>query len=124
VGQETKNAAGETTSTVETYSMYVPGVAQDGKLHLNQRITTAQNKASDQKTTEQGPNPGNRSDGLQVTAKTKYTVQYAASGTQQTKTVQAPDANGTFQVISVETQKSDEVPPKQTPPASPDTPRN
>ena len=124
VAQETKNAAGETTNTVETYSTYVPGLAQDGKMHLNQRITSAQNKASDKKTTEQSPNPGNRSDGLQVTTKTKYTVQYAATGTQQTKTVQAPGANGTFQPISVDTQKSDEVPPAQTPPASPDKPRN
>jgi hypothetical protein len=124
VAQETKNATGEKTNTVETYSTYVPGVAQDGRLHLNQRITATQNKASDRKTTEESPNPGNRSDGLQVTAKTKYTVQYAAAGTQQTKTVQVPDANGTFKVVSAETQKSHEVLPAQTPPASPDTPRN
>ena len=115
VGQETKNATGETTSTVETYSTYVPGAAQDGQLHLNQRITTTQNKASDQTTTEQGPNPGNRSDGLQVTAKTKYTVQYAASGAQQTKTVQAPGANGTFQAVLVRDVNQLKVPPVNTP---------
>ena len=55
----------------------------------------------------------NRTDGLQVTAKTKYTVRYAASGTQQTKTIQTRDASGNFNVVSVETQKSDRVPAEQ-----------
>jgi hypothetical protein len=125
VGQETANAAGEKSNTVETYSTYVPGLAQDGGLHLNQRITTTQNNAR-RNTTEEGLNPGNRSDGLQVTAKTKYTVQYADSGAHQTKTktVEVRDANGTFKVVSDETQKSDEVLPAHAPLASPDTPRN
>ena len=127
VGEETETAAGERSNTVETYSTVVPGLAGDGRLHLNQRATTVQNKDSDTKTTEQWvaqPNPGNPSDGLQVQHKTKYTVQYAASGAQQTKTVQARDASGTFTVVSVETQKSDKVSPAQAPIPSADKPRN
>jgi hypothetical protein len=116
VRKEAETAAGAKSNTVETYSMDVPGVAGDGRLHLNQRATTVQTGDSASKITEQ-PTPGNPSDGLQVSAKTKYTVRYAASGTQQTKTIQTRDANGTFSVVSVETEKSDHVPPGQVPKA-------
>jgi hypothetical protein len=124
VGEETVTAAGERSNTVETYSTVVPGLAEDGHLHLNQRATTVQNKDSDRKTEWIAqPNPGNPSDGLQVQTKTKYTVQYAASGTQQTKTVQVRDTNGAFNVVSVETQKSDQVPAQQAPIAPSDKPK-
>lgn len=126
VSKETETAPGEISNTVETYSTVVPGVAQDGSLHLKQRVTTVRNKSSDRKTTEQQveqPNPGNPTDGLQVRAKTKYTVQYAASGTQQTKTVQVRDTNGTFNVVSDQTQKTQAVPPTQAPVAPSDTPK-
>ena len=116
VRKEAETAAGAKSNTVETYSMDVPGVTGDGRLHLNQRATTVQTGDSASKITEQ-PTPGNPSDGLQVRAKTKYTVRYAASGTQQTKTIQTRDANGTFSVVSVETEKSDHVPPGQVPKA-------
>jgi hypothetical protein len=91
-----------------------------------QRVTTVRNKSSDRKTTEervQQPNPGNPTDGLQVQAKTKYTVQYAASGTQQTKTVQVRDTNGTFNLVSDETQKTQGVPLTQALVAPSDTPQ-
>ena len=116
VGHETENADGERSATVETYTPNVPGMAGDGKLHLTERNTSNQNKDADKKTTEQQieqPKPGNPTDGLQVTAKTKYTVHYAANGTQQTKTIQTRDANGNFSVISTETEKSDQVPAQQ-----------
>ena len=124
LSKETETAPGEISNTVETYSTVVPGVAQDGSLHLKQRVTTVRNKSSD-RTTEQveQPNPGNPTDGLQVRAKTKYTVQYAASGTQQTKTIQVRDTNGTFNLVSDETQKTQAVPPTQAPVAPSDTPK-
>jgi hypothetical protein len=118
VGKETETPAGEKSNIVETYSIDVPGVAGDGRLHLNQRVTTVEKKDSASQTTEQQveqPTPGNPSDGLQVRAKTKYTVRYAASGTQQTKTIQTRDVNGTFNVVSVQTEKSDQIPPAQVP---------
>jgi len=94
-------------------------LAGDGRLHLNQRVTTVQKKNSDGETTEQQvelPNPGNPSDGRQVHAKTKYIVLYGASGTQQTKTVQVRDGNGNLNVLSVDTRKSDQATPAaQTP---------
>ncbi len=116
VGHETGNADGERSAAVETYTPNVPGMAGDGKLHLTERSTSNQNKDADKKNTEQQieqPKPGNPTDGLQVTAKTKYTVHYAANGTQQAKTIQTRDANGNFSVISSETEKSDQVPAQQ-----------
>jgi len=116
VGKETENAAGEKSNTVEIYSTNVPGVAPDGSLHLNWQVTTVEKTDSGPKTTEQRakqPNPNDPSEGLQVSRKTKYVVLYNASGTQQTKTVQERDINGTFNVVSVETQKSGQVPAEQ-----------
>lgn len=117
VDKETETVAGEKSNTVETYSTDVPGVTGDGNLHLNQRVTTVQKKDSASKIEQQVEQPaaGNPSDGLQVSAKTKYTVRYAASGTRQTKTIQTRAANGTFNVVSVQTEKSDQVPPAQAP---------
>jgi hypothetical protein len=114
VSEENKTGTGESSNTVDTYSTVVPGVASDGRLHLNQRVTTVQKKDSDRGTTEQQieqPKPGNPNGGLQVSAKTKYTVHYMTSGTEQTKTTQVSDGNGTFNVASVQTQKSDQAHP-------------
>ena len=116
VVEENKTGTGESSNTVDTYSTVVPGVGGDGRLHLNQRVTTVQKKDSDRETTEQQleqANPDNPNADLQVRAKTKYTVHYAAPSTEQTKTTQASDGNGTFNVVSVETQKSDQIPPAQ-----------
>jgi hypothetical protein len=126
VGKETESAAGEKNNTVETYSTDAPGLAPDGSLHLNQRVTTVQKKNSGEKTTEQQveqPNSGDPNAGLQVSTKTKYIVRYGASGTQQTKTIQAHDINGTFSVVSVETTKSDQAPAAQVQIAPSDKPK-
>jgi hypothetical protein len=113
VGKETETAAGEKRNTVETYSTVVPGLAPDGSLHLNRRVTTVQKNDSVGKTSEQQieqPNPIDPNGRLQASIKTKYIVQYGASSTQETKTIQATDLNGNFSVVSVETRKSDQVP--------------
>src|ERR1700730_313370 len=126
VGKETENAAGEKNNTVETYSTDAPGLAPDGSLHLNQRVTTVQKKDSSGKTTKKQvkkPNSGDPNAGLQVSTKTKYIVLYGASGTQQTKTIQAHDINGTFSVVSVETKKSDQAPAAQVQIAPSDKPK-
>jgi hypothetical protein len=126
VGKETETAAGEKSNTVEIYSPDISGVAPDGALHLKWRVTTVQKKDSDGNTTEQKveqPNPNNPNAGLQVNEKTKYTIRYDASGTQQTKTGQARDINGTFNVVSVETRKSDQASPAGVVTASSDKPR-
>jgi hypothetical protein len=126
VGKETETPAGEKNNTVETYSTDISGLATDGSLRLNWRVTTVQKKDADGKTTEQQveqPNPDNANAGLQVNAKTKYTVRYASSGTQKTKTVQTRDINGNFDVVSVETEESDQVPAEQVQKAPSDKPK-
>ena len=123
VGEETENAAGEKSNTVETYSIQASGIPVDGSLHLNQRVTSIEKRDSTGKITEQQveqPDIGNPSDGVQVNGKNKYTVKYAASSEQQTKIVEVRGANGTFTVFSVETQKSEHAPPLQVTPAPPD----
>jgi hypothetical protein len=127
VGQETETAAGEKSSTVDTYSTELPGSAGNGALQLNRRVTTIQKRDSTGEKTEQQVeelNLGSPSEGLQVKAKTKYVVQYAAAGTQQTKTTQVRDSAGNLSVVSVETQKSDRPPqapekPADNPPKKP-----
>lgn len=112
VSEETETAAGEKSNTVDTYSGNVPGFAGDGRLYLNQRVTTVQKKNSDGETTEQQveePHPGNPNDGRQVRAKTKYIVRYGGSGREQTKTIQERDGNGNLNVVSIEKRKSDQV---------------
>ncbi|HET8924861.1 MAG TPA: hypothetical protein VFN26_17915 [Candidatus Acidoferrum sp.] len=116
VDKETETAAGEKNKTIETYSENIPGLAPDGSLHLTWRVTTVQRKDSGGKTTEQQveqPKSGDPNAGLQVGIKTKYVVQYGASGTQQTKTTQERDINGTSNVVFVETRKSDQGPAAQ-----------
>jgi hypothetical protein len=123
VGQETENSAGEKNSIVDAYSTQLPGSVGNGTLQLNRRVTTIGKKDSNGENVEQHieeRNLGNPSDGLQVSAKTKYVVQYAASGTQQIKTTQVRDSAGNFRDASVQIQKSDH--PPQAPEKSADNP--
>ena len=120
VGEDAENAAGEQSSTVETYSTQVPGLSVDGRMHPSERVTTVQSKDSNGQIIEQHveqTNTGNPSDGLQVNARNKYTVKYATSGSgaTETKTIEVRTANGTFDVISVETEKSEQNPQSPAP---------
>jgi hypothetical protein len=94
-------------------------------MHLDRRVTTTQRKDSDGEIAEQQieqPNQGNPSDSPKVRVKTKYVVRYATSGKQQTKTVEVRDGNGNFNVVSVETQKSDQASASQKPTEPADKP--
>jgi hypothetical protein len=126
VGKQTENAAGEKTGTVETYYRNAPGVAADGSLHLNWQVTSVQKTDAGGKTTEQQskqPNPNDPSGDPPVTAKTKYTVRYAATGTEETKTIQERDINGAFNVVSVEARKSGQTPAAQAQTAPSEKPK-
>jgi hypothetical protein len=113
VSKELDAAPGEKRNTVETYSVDVPGLAQEGGLHLVERATTAQHTASTgQQTTEkqlEQPTPGDPSSGLRVTTLTTDTVRPGPSGAQATQTIQMRDANGDFGVVSVDITKSDNI---------------
>jgi hypothetical protein len=110
VAKETETASGERKSIVETY---------DGAAQLNKRVTRTQRKDSSGEVIEEkieGANLGNPSDGPKVTGRTKYVVQYAGPGTQQTKTVEIRDANGNYKAVSSATQTSTEPPASQSAP--------
>ena len=119
-------ASGQKTSTVETYSLDVPGLARDSGLHLSQRVNTIEKTDSDGKTTEQQveqPDPGDPNGGLNVMTKTIDIVTSGASGIQETRTINMRDPSGTFSTISVDTRKSDQVPAIQVQIAPPDKPK-
>lgn len=112
VAKETESVSGEKRSTVEVY---------DGGSQLNRRVSKTYKKDSNGEATEEQteqPNPGNPSDTPKVTGRTRYVVQYAGPGTQQSKTVEIRNSNGNSQVVSVETQKSTQPPAPPPPPKS------
>jgi len=110
-GKESQPTAGEKKSTIETYSTDAPGSTRDGKLHLSQRVTTVNRSGSGGgKQTEQKVeqiNPGDPNAGLHVSIQTLDNAQPGPSGTRETRTIQVRDAAGSFDVVSVDTTKSD-----------------
>lgn len=104
---------GEKSGTVERYSVDVPGAARDGSLHLVERSTTTQRTSAtgqqDAGRQVEQPDPGDPGGGLRVTVVTTDSVRPGASGAQATQTIQMRDANGSFEVVSVDTTKSDNV---------------
>jgi hypothetical protein len=110
VRKESENSPGEKRNTEETYSVDVPGSARDGSLHLVERATTAQRTSSNgQQTTArevERADPADPDSGLRVSVVTTDTVRPSGSGAQATQTM-LRDSNGNFDVVSVDTAKSD-----------------
>jgi len=117
VSKESEDAPGQTTKTVETYSVDVPGSTRDGGLHPVERKTTTQRTDSTggQTTAQQVEqlDPGNPGSGLQVTTVTIDTTRPDSSGTHSTRTIQARDANGSLGVVSVDTADATKSPAVQ-----------
>jgi hypothetical protein len=111
VSKASESAPGEKRDTVETYSVDVPGSTRDGSLHLVERTTTAQSTSSTgQQTTArqvERPDPGDPGAGVRVSIRTTDAVRPGSSGAQATQTIQLLDSNGDFEVVSVDTAKSD-----------------
>jgi len=104
---------GKATGTVEKYSIDVPGSTRDDKLHLVQKTTTVQTKDPPRISTEQQveqPDPGDPQAGLGITQKTTDMAVVGVSGTEETNTVSVRNPDGYFEVVSVETKKSDRIP--------------
>jgi hypothetical protein len=117
ISKQPGDDAGEQSNTVDTYSVDAPGRTRDANLYLNSRVTTVQKKGSGGETTDEQvkePDPGNPSDGLRVIEKTTDVARSGSSGTQQqTKIFQVRDINGTYNVIAVQTRKTDQPPAAQ-----------
>jgi hypothetical protein len=126
VSKDSENAPGEKRNTVDTYSIDVPGSPQDGSLHLVERATTAQRTSSTgQQTTArqvERADPGDPDSGLRVSIVTNDTVRPSSSGARATQTIQLLDSNGNFEVVSVDTSKSDNTHAVQIQIAPPDKP--
>jgi hypothetical protein len=114
VAQESENSAGEERTTVETYSIDVPGAARDGNLHMVKRVSTStQSNAIGARTTEQKIeqlNAGDPGAGLRVSVLVDGRMVPEPSGEQSTVTIRARDVNGGFNIVSVDTTKSDQIP--------------
>ncbi len=113
VKSESATNSGEKQDTVESYSIDVPGTTRDGSLHIVQRETTKQSASSDGRQTSvqqvERPNPGDPGAGLRVIAISTENGRTAPSGTERARTVQLRDANGNFNVVSVDFSKSDQT---------------
>lgn len=111
VRTEPATDSGEKQSSVESYSINVPGTTRDGNLHMVQRDTTKQTVGSNGRQTSvqqvEQPNPGDPHAGLRVIAISVENARADTSGTEAARTVQLRDASGNFNVVSVDTSKSD-----------------
>ena len=114
LSKQTENSPAEKRATQESYSSDVPGTARDGSLHLVERTTAIQRSSSNgEQDTEQQVekvDPGNPSSGLRVSVLSSDKVQPTPSGEQAKHTIQVRDASGSFDVVSVDTTKSDRIP--------------
>jgi hypothetical protein len=114
VSEESNSNSGQKRTTVETYSIDVPGSTRDGKLHIVERTnSSSQSSASGGRTAEETveqPNPGDPGAGLRVSILVNDKLLPAPSGEQSTVTIRARGPNGSFGIVSVDTTKSDRIP--------------
>jgi hypothetical protein len=113
VSTELENGSGEKGSTIGGYSIDLPGTTRDGELHLVQRKTTTQSLGSNGQQTSvqqvERPNPGDPRAGLRVVVIGTENTRTVSSGTETTRSVQVRDANGNFDVVSVDISKSNQT---------------
>lgn len=114
ISKESRSTAGEKRSTVETYSVDVPGRTSDGKLHLVERATTTEhsNPATGEQITQkqvEQSNPGDPDSGLRLTTAINDTVRPDPSGSLATRTIRTRDGSGNLGVVSAQTTNSDRV---------------
>jgi hypothetical protein len=113
VSKESESPSGEKRSTVETYSLNVPGLTQDSSLHLVERATTVQRtNTTGEQVTEQKlaqANAGDPHSGLRLNVVVNDTARQGPSGTQETRTTQKWDAMGKFGIVSIEMTTSDRI---------------
>lgn len=102
----TTQANGETTTIAKTFSVDVPGMARDERLHPVQQAKTVQKVEPGRRTTEQlveEPESGDAALGTSIA--TSDVVVVGSSGTDETITVTAQYPDGYPSIVSVETRK-------------------
>jgi hypothetical protein len=127
VSRESDSASGEKHSSVDTYSIDVPGTTRDGSLHLVERKTNTQRssstggRAAEQKVEQ--INPGDPNAGLRVSVLVDSRMVPGPSGEQSTVTIRARDSNDSFGIVSVDTTQSDRIPSIQVQPTPSEPPK-
>ena len=112
VTREATASSGEKQAATETYSIYVPGLANDGGLQLVKRENTVQRTGAggQQSTTQQIEqlNPGDPSSGLHVAGQATEIVRTGSNGVaQEQKTVSVVGPDGMMHVVLVDMGKTD-----------------
>jgi hypothetical protein len=125
VSKNSENHTGDKRQTVESYSTQVPGGVGDGRLQLNQRITTTRQTrpGGGDLTVQQVEqrNPASPNESPRLTGKTIDIVRPTLSGVQeQTRTVQSLDANGNLTTVWIDTGKMSGSPTVQVDTKKPD----
>lgn len=127
VSHEAAIPTGEKRSTVETYSIDVPGTTRDGKLHLVQRASTSSHsgesggRAEEQRVEQL--NPGDPDAGLRISIVVNGKAVPVESGEQSTVTIRGRDLNGGFDTVYVDMTTSDRTPTIQIQQPSPAQPK-
>ena len=113
LSRESESTSGEKRSLVETYSIDVPGTTRDGSLHVVERKTgTEHSSSTGERATDQRieqTNPGDPGSGPRVSVLVDGRMVPVPSGFQATRTVRFRDLNGNFEVVEVDTTKSDKI---------------
>jgi hypothetical protein len=125
VSHESESTSGEKRSSMDSYSIDVPGTTRDGNLHLVERKTSiSRSSSSGEERTEQKVeqiNPGDPDAGLRVSVLVDGRMVAGPAGEQSSVTIRARDSNDNFGTVSVDTTKSDRIPTIQIqqPPSEP-----
>jgi hypothetical protein len=108
VSRDAENGPGNSQTTSETYSNFVPGVAGDGKLSLNRRVQTVRRTGlagvqTSEETVEERSG-GTPADGVRPTQSTIDVVRPGRKGGSATsRTVVSIQSNGAAQTVWVDT---------------------
>ena len=113
VTAELDNGSEKKRNTTGSYSIDLPGTTRDGELHLVQRKTKMQSPGSNGQQTivqqVEQPSPGDPRAGLRVVVISTENARTVSSGTEATRIIQVRDANGNFDVVSVDISKSNQT---------------
>jgi hypothetical protein len=141
VTRESESTPGNKQQTIESYSTTVPGGFGEGRLNLNQRVSTVQTMSADGRQVSQtqtdGRNPGEPAAGLRPTQQTIDIIRPGPDGkSQEQHTIQSPGPSGSLSVtwvdtrqvtrsssVKIDTGRPDQAPPPRTEKHSPSEPR-
>jgi hypothetical protein len=114
--RETNVAGGEKQTITEAYSVDLPGMVRDGKLHLVERVTAVarigQNGRLFIQVKIEDPNPGSPTNGLRVTTQSVEVIVRGTDGiAHENRSVKGIDLNGNLSAVRLDIGTSDKPEP-------------